>query len=156
MTNYSCAFFFHHGQPIQQDRGSGGVAILLGGNGIQAWKKAGSPDAIHGDLIDGIAQSMGLEMHMKDKHNKVFKYFIITAYHPDSDYGDDVHATFLESLADIYSTAPSDATILSGEDINAQLGCNVLHANESTFSNNSFHKITGTFSTHTNSNQCGQ
>eukprot|EP00957_Ditylum_brightwellii_P054211 4106100-Ditylum_brightwellii.AAC.1 len=118
-------FFFHHGQPIQQDRGSGGVAILLGGKGIQAWKNAGSPDAIRGDLIDGIAQSMGLETHMKDKNNKVFKYFIITAYHPDSDYGDDVQATFLESLADLYSTAPSDATILSGEDINAQLGCNI-------------------------------
>eukprot|EP00957_Ditylum_brightwellii_P032117 2435595-Ditylum_brightwellii.AAC.1 len=59
--------FFHHGQPIQQNRGSGGVAILLGKNGIQAWKNAGSPDPIRGDLIDGIAQSMGLELHMKDK-----------------------------------------------------------------------------------------
>eukprot|EP00957_Ditylum_brightwellii_P045909 3482507-Ditylum_brightwellii.AAC.1 len=85
----SC-LFFHHGQPIQTGpRSSGGVAILLGRGGIQAWKNAGSPAPIRSELNNGIAWSMGLELHIKDKHKKVVNYFVITAYHPDSEYGNE-------------------------------------------------------------------
>mmetsp|Transcript_914 Transcript_914/g.1466 ORF Transcript_914/g.1466 Transcript_914/m.1466 type:complete len:207 (-) Transcript_914:14-634(-) len=95
---------------------------------------------------------MGLELHVKDKSKK---NFIITAYHPDSDHGDDIHKQFLESLTDLYSRAPKDAVIISGEDINAQLGRNVLQDNEDPSSLSPFHKVTGPFSSHLHSNNQG-
>eukprot|EP00957_Ditylum_brightwellii_P182598 13908643-Ditylum_brightwellii.AAC.1 len=51
----SNCLFFHHGQPVQEGRGSGGVGILLGSGGKTAWKQAGSPESIRGELIKGVA-----------------------------------------------------------------------------------------------------
>jgi hypothetical protein len=51
-------------------RGSGGVAILLGKGGQEAWKNAGSPNPIRSSLINGVARSMGLELHVKEKVKK--------------------------------------------------------------------------------------
>eukprot|EP00957_Ditylum_brightwellii_P188592 14357758-Ditylum_brightwellii.AAC.1 len=119
----SC-LLFHHRQPIQKGpHGSGGIASLLGRGRQQAWKNAGSPNPIRSELIDGI------------------KYFIITAYHLDSEYGDDVHINFLNSLVDLYSKAPKDAIIISCDDTNAQLGCNVLVEKEDPTSISSHHKL---------------
>eukprot|EP00957_Ditylum_brightwellii_P165676 12612502-Ditylum_brightwellii.AAC.1 len=36
----SNCLFFHHGQPVQEGRGSGGVGILLGSGSRTAWKQA--------------------------------------------------------------------------------------------------------------------
>eukprot|EP00957_Ditylum_brightwellii_P142230 10835924-Ditylum_brightwellii.AAC.1 len=74
---------------------------------------------------------------------------------PHSDYGDDIHRQFLESLTVLYSRAPKDAVIMLDEDINVQLRRNVLQENEDPSSPSPFHKITGPFSSHLHSNAQG-
>ena len=110
---------FKHGPEKQEGRGSGGVVILLSPQGTKAWEKAGSPDPISVCTSEEIGWAMGLELHYEDREENILKYFIVTAYHPDSTKGTEIHEEFLETLADLYDKAPQDATIVSGEDINA-------------------------------------
>eukprot|EP00957_Ditylum_brightwellii_P193073 14700777-Ditylum_brightwellii.AAC.1 len=58
----------------------------------------------------------------------------------------------LDALDDIYSRAPKDATIVSGEDINAKLGRNFWIKNEDSTSPHPHHKVTGPFSAHLHNN----
>eukprot|EP00957_Ditylum_brightwellii_P171518 13057653-Ditylum_brightwellii.AAC.1 len=58
----------------------------------------------------------------------------------------------LAALDDVYSRAPKDATIISGEDINAKLGHNIRIENKDSTSPHPHHKITGPFSTHLHNN----
>eukprot|EP00957_Ditylum_brightwellii_P133358 10167658-Ditylum_brightwellii.AAC.1 len=58
----------------------------------------------------------------------------------------------MTALDDIYSKAPKDATIISGEDINSKLGHNIWVENEDSTSPHPHHKITGPFSAHLHSN----
>eukprot|EP00957_Ditylum_brightwellii_P055105 4177026-Ditylum_brightwellii.AAC.1 len=55
-SKQAMCIFFHHGQPHQNGRGSGGVGILLRPKGKTAWQLASSPEQIQGDLINGIAR----------------------------------------------------------------------------------------------------
>eukprot|EP00957_Ditylum_brightwellii_P141493 10778829-Ditylum_brightwellii.AAC.1 len=60
----------------------------------------------------------------------------------------------MAALDDVYSKAPKDATIISGEDINATLGRNIWIENEDSTSPHLFHKITGPFSAHLHNYTC--
>jgi exonuclease III len=146
---------FKHGPEKQEGRGSGGVAILLSPQGTKAWEKAGSPDPISVSTSEEIGWAMGLELHYEDSKENILKYFIVTAYHPDSTKGTEIHKEFLEVLADLYDKAPRDATVISGEDINAQLGKRVAFETEEATTLQNYNYITGPFSTHESSNPRG-
>eukprot|EP00957_Ditylum_brightwellii_P186474 14197529-Ditylum_brightwellii.AAC.1 len=60
----------------------------------------------------------------------------------------------LAALDDIYSKVPKDATIVSGEDVNAKLGRNIWFKIEDNTSPHPFHKVTGPFSAHIHNNTC--
>ena len=139
---------FQHAQETQPGRGSGGVGIMLSPSGLKAWERAGSPDPILMPLIEGIGRAMGLELHLLDKEENTMKFFVISAYHPDStrcEKNPELHDFFLESLLELYAKAPRDATIISGEDINANLGHNMTRTTED--NNQQASKITGPFGT---------
>eukprot|EP00957_Ditylum_brightwellii_P184133 14025521-Ditylum_brightwellii.AAC.1 len=53
-------------------------------SGLKAWERAGSPDLILMPFIDGIGRAMGLEIHLMDREENMMKFFVISAYHPDS------------------------------------------------------------------------
>mmetsp|Transcript_11905 Transcript_11905/g.17611 ORF Transcript_11905/g.17611 Transcript_11905/m.17611 type:complete len:137 (-) Transcript_11905:88-498(-) len=91
---------------------------------------------------------MGLELHLLDKEENTMKFFVISAYHPDStrcEKNPKIHNSFLESLLELYAKAPRDATIISGEDINANLGHNMQSTTED--NNQQVSKLTGPFGT---------
>ena len=117
----SCTFF-HYGQEKQINRGSGGVGILLSKRGRDAWERAGSLDPIYAPPTNGAARAMGINLTFLDNRNNKVNYFIISAYHPDSSNSDDEHTEFMNHLNDLYSCAPTNPTIISGEDVNASLG----------------------------------
>eukprot|EP00957_Ditylum_brightwellii_P054743 4148103-Ditylum_brightwellii.AAC.1 len=76
---------------------------------------------------------MGLELHLLDKEENTMKFFVISAYHPDStrcEKNHELHDSFLKSLLELCAKAPRDATIISGEDIKANLGHNMQSTTE--------------------------
>eukprot|EP00957_Ditylum_brightwellii_P020184 1522309-Ditylum_brightwellii.AAC.1 len=99
-------------------------------------------------LIEGIGRAMGLEVHLLDKKENTMKFFVISAYHPDltrCEKNPKLHNSFLESLLELYAKAPRDATIISGEDINANLGHNMNSTTEE--NNQQVSNLTGPFGT---------
>uniref|UniRef100_A0A7S1ZJL2 Endonuclease/exonuclease/phosphatase domain-containing protein n=1 Tax=Ditylum brightwellii TaxID=49249 RepID=A0A7S1ZJL2_9STRA len=146
--------FFHHGQGIETDCGSGGVGILLSSSGTKAWERAGRPEPVYASLTGGIARAMGLEIHVLDIQKFLLKYFIISAHHPDSSEDSDTHLAFLETLLELYENAPCDATIISGESINAEIGRSIIFPHEEPTSHPSC--LTGPFGTHKVSNERGE
>eukprot|EP00957_Ditylum_brightwellii_P142473 10854563-Ditylum_brightwellii.AAC.1 len=57
----------------------------------------------------------------------------------------------MHTLSDVLSQAPKD-TIISGKDINTQLGCTITIDNEGS---TSLSKVTGPFSHYAHPNECG-
>eukprot|EP00957_Ditylum_brightwellii_P128509 9802049-Ditylum_brightwellii.AAC.1 len=107
-------------------------------------------------LIEGIGRAMVLELHLLDREENTMKFFVISAYHPDStrcEKNPKLHDSFLESLLELYAKAPRDATIISGEDITANLGHNMQSTTEG--SNQQVSKLTGPFGTFELSNEEG-
>eukprot|EP00957_Ditylum_brightwellii_P107307 8187844-Ditylum_brightwellii.AAC.1 len=88
----------------------------------------------------------------------MLKYFIISAYHPDSDQDQngEEQPQLSEVLCSVYAHAPPDDIIISGEDINAKLGKTVLVENKDISSPHPHHKITGPFSAYMHSNDYGK
>eukprot|EP00957_Ditylum_brightwellii_P192903 14687927-Ditylum_brightwellii.AAC.1 len=125
-------FFFHHGQLVQKGCGSGGVGTLLGPKGKTAWQLAGSPEPVRGNLINGSARVISLEIHVLDNCKKLLKYFIVSAYHSNSDHdcSGNKQLELLKTLNPVYSCALSNGIIVLGEDINAKLGRNLWKENE--------------------------
>eukprot|EP00957_Ditylum_brightwellii_P051097 3873937-Ditylum_brightwellii.AAC.1 len=75
-------------------------------------------------FIDGIGRAIGLELHLTDREENMMKLFVISAYHPDltrCKKNPELHASFLKVLLELYTKAPKDAAIISGEDVNANL-----------------------------------
>eukprot|EP00957_Ditylum_brightwellii_P184090 14022513-Ditylum_brightwellii.AAC.1 len=68
-----------------------------------------------------------LELHMKDRHGKVSKYFILSAYHPDGDHNptSSEQKDFLAAINDVYSKALRDAIIIYGENLNTKIDQNI-------------------------------
>lgn len=122
----SCTFF-HYGQEKQVNRGSGGVGILLSKRGRDAWERAGSPDPTYAPEINGVARAMEISLVFLDNRNNKVEYFVISAYHPDSGKSAEEHEEFINHLSDLYSTVPSNAIIISGEDVNASLSTSLYH-----------------------------
>eukprot|EP00957_Ditylum_brightwellii_P135268 10314265-Ditylum_brightwellii.AAC.1 len=153
--NIPCkCILFKHGPEKQEGHGSGGVTILLSPQGTKAWEKAGSPDPISVSTSEEIGWAMGLELHYEDSKENILKYFLVAAYHPDSSKGIEIHKEFLNTLADLFDKAPQDATIISGKDINAQLGKKVVFDTEEETTLTNY--ITRPFSTHDSSNPQGK
>eukprot|EP00957_Ditylum_brightwellii_P143096 10903488-Ditylum_brightwellii.AAC.1 len=58
---------FQHTQATQPGCVSGRVGIMFSTSGLKVWERAGSPDLILMQFIDGIGRAMGLELHLMDK-----------------------------------------------------------------------------------------
>ena len=79
-------------------------------------------------FIDGIGRTMGIELHLIDKAENILIFFVISAYYPDSTTSKkdpELHYSFLGPLLEVYVRTPKYAIIISGEDINSNLGQNM-------------------------------
>ena len=126
---------FHHGLPTAScNRGSCGVMIILSPMLIKAWEREGSPPPITaaGDThaigrIIGVTVSFPRFDLQNRKLKGKIKILITSAYHPVEP---SEQILFNDSLSVFFSNAPQNAEILTGCDINANVGIRSTRFNQ--------------------------
>ena len=86
------------------------------------------PDPVYAPTVNGDARAMGLSLIFLDNRNNKVEYFVISAYHPNSSKNNEEHEEFTNHLSDLYSNAPTNSIIISGEDVKASLGNRLDHS----------------------------
>ena len=119
LENGQCRLF-HAGLDEDQQcrRGSQGVAIVLGPQGVDAWRAAGS--VVHSDLG---ARVIAARMIVQDIHKRDVGLFLISAYAPVGVADADEWTEFFASLNRCIARKRNDDVLLIGSDTNSSMGC---------------------------------
>ena len=117
----------HHGpKEPASNRGSGGVAIMLGPRAQRAWRAAGSPDPYcPGNIVDNTTRYMGIDLLFHPRKNQPAKFFVACVYAPYSEM-ENTHpgiiTRFYEKIEQHLLQLPHDMSPIVGGDFNASIG----------------------------------
>ena len=118
-------------KPCHRGRASSGVAIILGPALLQAWGMAGKPPPIiSASNSNFLCRIIGVALCLSNLSNKKvdtyhkrgkggIKIFIASIYHP---VDNEDQKRFNEELASFYTAIPRNAKLLSGQDVNSNIG----------------------------------
>lgn len=127
ITNIANVTTIHHGpdEPAS-NRGSGGIAIMLGPRAQRAWKAAGSPDPYRpGLIVDNTTRYMGVDLVFHPRKNQTAKFFIGNVYSPYSEMENTqpgIISKFYETVETHLTQLPPDVDPILGGDFNASVG----------------------------------
>ena len=105
----------HHGpKEPASNRGSGGVAIMLGPRAQRAWRAAGSPDPYcPGNIVDNTTRYMGIDLLFHPRKNQPAKFFVACVYAPYSEMENTHHPGIITKFYRKNRTAPSFSSHLT-------------------------------------------
>ena len=115
---------FHHGpeEGTTGSRGRGGVAIILGPEGIKAWKRAGSPNPKYIEDVDGTTRFISIELKMS-KSNKVKNMVVMCIYAPTTNDPTETATKFMDLVEEEVEKAHNEnKQVVMGGDFNAKIG----------------------------------
>jgi exonuclease III len=127
ITNIHGIAVIHHGpEEPASNRGSGGIAILLGPRAQHAWRAAGSPDPYcPGNIVDNTTRYMGIDLIFHPRKNQTAKFFVACVYAPYDELestNPGIITKFYETIETHLLQLPSDTTPIIGGDFNASIG----------------------------------
>ena len=129
ITTTICGILVHHHGPPQatSNRGSAGLAILMGPRAQKAWHDAGSPPPYRLGVItpDGNPRYMGIELLFRPRRNQRTRLFIGNIYAPHQDLEKDhpgIVERFFTQVDRHLRSLNSSTGIIVGGDFNATVG----------------------------------